>query len=178
MFNDILKMTKQPLSAVRKNHALEHATLQVLAEKKTPSSRLFGYSDMNGFWIVGKVNTEALGAAVQEALLRLQKGERNLAIHPNCGTNLAASGLIAGFAAWIAMAGTKKGFRNWLERFPIVVTFVTVALMFSQPLGLRVQETITTDANVSNLKIAQVTMYEGKVQPMHRIATYTQHDID
>jgi hypothetical protein len=178
MFKDIAQMTHQPLSAVRRNHALEHATLQVLSEKKSPSSRLFGYSDMNGFWIVGKVDTEALGEATQEALLRLQKGERQLAIHPNCGTNLATSGLIAGFAAWIAMAGTKKGFSNWLERFPVVVTFVTLALMFAQPLGPRIQESITTDANVGNLKIAQVTMYEGKVQPMHRITTYTKHNIE
>ncbi|MBI9049869.1 MAG: hypothetical protein JEZ00_10640 [Anaerolineaceae bacterium] len=174
MFKDIIRMAHHPVSTIRKNHALEHATLQVLAEKGTPSGRLFGYSDMNGFWVVGNVGTQALSDASQEALQRLQSGERKLAIHPNCGTNIATSGLVAAFAAWIAMAGTRKGFRSWLERFPVVVTFVTMALMLSQPLGLRVQETMTTDANVGAMKIAQVMRYEGRALPVHRISTYTQ----
>ena len=37
-----------------------------------------------------------LAAAVDEALRRMQAGERELAVHPGCGTNIVASGLLAG----------------------------------------------------------------------------------
>ena len=172
MESTMMHMIAQPLAVVRKNHALEHATLQVLAAKHTPSSRLLGYSDPGGFWVVGTVDTEALTIAAQEALQRLQGGEAQLAIHPNCGTNLATSGFLAGTAAWLAMAGTKKGFRNWLDRFPLVVTMVTMALMIAQPLGLRMQAVVTTDAKVNGLKIIQVTKYDGRMQPVHRVSTH------
>ena len=46
----------EPFFRIRRNHALEHATLQVLVEKY-PELRMAGYSDQNGFWLVGKVDT-------------------------------------------------------------------------------------------------------------------------
>ena len=73
---------------VRNNHALEHATLHVLQEKGL-KSRLGGISDVGGFWIYGDVETEAIFTAAQEALKRLADGESELAVHPNCGTNIA-----------------------------------------------------------------------------------------
>jgi hypothetical protein len=161
-----------PFSRIRKNHALEHATLQILAKNKIPAGRLFGYSGIEGFWVVGEVSTEDLTEAVQEALRRLQQGEVNLAIHPNCGTNLATTGLLAGLTAWVSMAGIKKGFRSWLDRFPIVLILITLAIMVSQPLGLRVQAGLTTDAHVKQLNIRQVTRFDGKFQPLHRITTW------
>jgi hypothetical protein len=170
----LTRISGNPFSSIRKNHALEHATLQVLAQKKVPSGRLFGYSDAGGFWIVGNVDTESLFKAAQEALQRLQQGEYQLAIHPNCGTNLATTGFIAGVTAWIAMAGVKKGFRNWFERLPVVVSMVTFAIMLSQPLGLRVQAVVTTDAHVPQVKIVQATRYEGRSRPVHRITTTHQ----
>jgi hypothetical protein len=169
--SSILHSLIQPAAVVRKNHALEHATLQVLAARHTPTSRLFGYSDPGGFWVVGQVTTQALAEAAQEALLRLQQGEAQLAIHPNCGTNLATTGLLAGITAGIAMTGVKKGFRNWMERLPLVISLVTLAIMVSKPLGLRIQANVTTDAQVALLKVIQVTCYDGKVSPVHRVST-------
>ena len=163
---------QKSFSQIRKNHALEHATLQVLAKNKVPAGRLFGYSGPGGFWLVGTVSTDALTDAAQEALLRLQQGEAKLAIHPNCGTNLATTGIMAGFAAWVSMAGVKKGFRSWFNRFPMVLTLVSLAIMVSQPLGLRVQAIVTTDAQVDQLKVIQVTRYDGKFLPVHRVTTW------
>ena len=168
----LLNIITQPLMVVRKNHALEHATLQVLAANHTPSGRLLGYSDPGGFWVIGSVDTEALTIAAQEALHRLQGGEAQLAIHPNCGTNVATTGLLAGAAAWLAMAGTKKGFRNWMDRFPLVISLVTLAIIVSQPLGPRMQATVTTDAQVNQLKIIQVTRYDGRAKIVHRVSTH------
>ena len=45
--------------------------------------------------LLGDVPTEQVESAVREALQRLKAGERGLAVHPNCGTNLATTGLLA-----------------------------------------------------------------------------------
>ena len=44
---------------LRRNHALEHATMQILA-RKNRSQAAAGYSDLEGFSITGRVSTEDL----------------------------------------------------------------------------------------------------------------------
>jgi hypothetical protein len=63
--------------SVRRNHALEHATMHVLA-RHHQTLRLVGRSSLGGFHIYGQVDTEALASAASEALVRLQNGEREL----------------------------------------------------------------------------------------------------
>jgi len=93
--------TSNPALRVRRNHALEHATLQILAEKSHPHG-LGGLSDTRGFWVFGEIDPETLMQAAEEARKRLNKGEHHLAIHPHCGTNFAAAGIVGGFFAWLA----------------------------------------------------------------------------
>src|SRR3990172_5576397 len=71
----------------RRNHGLEHATIHLLSHK-IKDLRMVGRSDSNGFWLVGDVSPEDVTAAVNSALSRMRGGEHNLAVHPNCGTNL------------------------------------------------------------------------------------------
>jgi len=160
----------QPFSRVRRNHALEHATLQVLAEKK-PGLHAAGYSTFNGFWVLGQVKIEELQTAVEEAQARLRAGERRLAIHPNCGTNFAFAGLIAGVAAWLAMLGSDGSLRRKLDRLPLVTTVVTLALIAAYPLGPRIQEKVTTDANLGDLRVVRIDSFEQQAVPAHRIVT-------
>ena len=77
------------VARVRRNHALEHATIHVLSQHDR-TLRLVGRSSPSGFHIYGQVDTQVLASAVSEALVRLQSGEVELAVHPRCGTNLAA----------------------------------------------------------------------------------------
>ncbi len=100
-----------PFSRLQRNHGLEHATLHMLAERH-PHLSLAGHSDMGGFWILGNVETEDLRAAVNEALTRMQQGEHELSIHPNCGTNFVATGALAGLAAWTGMLGAGRSTRD------------------------------------------------------------------
>ena len=89
-----------PLVArIRRNHALEHATIHVLA-KKHRSLRIVGRSTLNGYYLYGNLTTEAVIEAAQEAHSRLRAGEYHLAIHPNCGTNLVTAGSLAGLATF------------------------------------------------------------------------------
>ncbi len=166
-FTDILTRGAQ---RVRRHHALEHATLQMLARRK-PHVSAAGYSDPQGFWIIGNFTAEEILQASEEALTRLRAGERGLAIHPNCGTNFVASGLMAGSAAWLAMLPPARSMRSRMDRWPLVVSFVTLALMFSAPLGPWLQLKITTDAEVGEMKVAQVTRYPRKEMVLHRIKT-------
>lgn len=159
-----------PVARTRRNHALEHATLQILG-RKNARLRLAGYSEPNGFWILGQVEIEDLQQAISEAQQRLEGGEKGLAIHPNCGTNFAASGLAAAILAWAAMLGGGSSLRSRLERLPLVASLITLALILTQPLGPMLQERVTTDANLNGLRVVQIDRYERGSTPVHRVMT-------
>ena len=142
--------------SVRRNHALEHATMHVLA-RHHQTLRLVGRSSLGGFHIYGQVDTEALASAASEALVRLQNGERELAIHPRCGTNLALAGVLAGLSTFGVMSGRSQ---SKVDRLPQVVLAATVAVLVAQPLGGWVQSRITTTPNVDGIFIENITRQE------------------
>src|SRR5438128_388351 len=74
-------------SRVRQNHALEHATVTILS-RMVPDLSISARSFTNGFIVFGDVDLNLLRQATDEGLRRLQAGEAELAIHPNCGTNI------------------------------------------------------------------------------------------
>jgi len=159
-----------PFSRIRRNHALEHATLQVLAEKN-PQLRMAGYSDPRGFWLVGEAETTKIEEGVHEALNRLNAGEHNLAIHPNCGTNLVTTGFLAGGFAWLGMLGSGRNSRERVERLPMVISLVTLAILIAQPLGPFVQAHVTTSAATQGMEIIKVERVQRGDVPMHRVLT-------
>jgi hypothetical protein len=162
-----------PVSLVRRNHGLEHATLNLLA-KKLPGAAFSGHSDTKGFWVAGSISTDLLLETVQEALKRMKDGEHGLAVHPNCGTNLVTSGVLAGTLAWLGMLGTGNNFKKKFDRWPLIVLLVTGALIVAQPLGPKVQEKVTTSGTPGNLVVKQIVRYErndpGK-PVLHRVMT-------
>jgi hypothetical protein len=159
-----------PFSRLQRNHGLEHATLHMLAESH-PHLSLAGHSDLGGFWILGNVETEDLRSAVNEALMRMQNGEHDLAIHPNCGTNFVATGALAGIAAWTGMLGAGQSTRDKLDRLPIVIGLATVALLAGQPLGLLLQARVTTSGRPGALEVVDVQPSpHGRVRA-HRVIT-------
>ncbi len=157
------------LSRIRRNHGLEHATLNTLA-RRFPHQPMAGYSDLNGFWIVGNLETEAVAEAAIEALDRLHKGERGLAIHPNCGTNFAVAGTLAGVASATAMLGSKNR-RSMLERLPLAAVLATLAIIAAQPLAIKVQSRITTSGEPGSLHITDVLRQEAGKVVLHRVHT-------
>jgi hypothetical protein len=159
-----------PVSSVRRNHALEHATINLLS-KKMPGTSLAGYSDWRGFWIFGDVDTEELQITIDEALARLHQGESNLAIHANCGTNFVTAGFLVGTAAWLGMIGSGSGFRRKLDRWPLVISLVTTTLILSQPLGPIVQARLTTESKPGRLQVTQIMRYQRNGMPAHRVST-------
>jgi hypothetical protein len=143
------------LSRIRRNHGLEHATLHVLSRQHV-GTRIGGYSDFKGFWLVGDLGLEQVEKGAKEALRRLKAGEQHLAVHSNCGTNFATAGSLAGLAGVLGMLGVGSRKRDKLERLPLVATLATLALILAQPLGLSVQKHLTTSGHPGDLEIVEV----------------------
>lgn len=153
----------------RRNHALEHATLHVLATKY-PTKPMAGHSNPTGFFILGNLPTEDVRWAVNEAEGRLRAGESNLAIHPGCGTNIATSTLVAATFAWFAMRGSKSTMGRLL-RLPFALVLAFLGAVVSRPLGPMLQQKVTTDANLGSLQVLDIQpAMSGRVQA-HRVRT-------
>lgn len=159
----------QQLQALRRNHALEHATLHVLAQQ-FPHAMLAGRADARGFVLYGSVPLAALQAAARSALQRLRSGEQQLALHPNCGTNLVAAGLLAALAARVATAGSGRLAR--LLRIPLLAGLLPLALLAARPLGYAAQRSLTTSSAMGALRIVSVTRTERAGQVRHRVQTH------
>ncbi len=155
---------------IRRNHGLEHATIHVLTQRN-PYLSLVGYSDWRGFSIYGQVETEQLQQAVQEALARLRAGERHLAIHHRCGTVLATTGILSGLAAFLVMGLSPSKSRFRWSSLPDALTAATAAVVLAQPIGLLLQQHVTTTGDVGNLKIGRIYREDRTSVPLHRIET-------
>lgn len=160
----MITQVKDIVRHTRQHHAIEHATLHLLAARH-PGARMAGYSDPGGFTIVGTLPPENVRRAVSDAMLRLQAGESGLAIHPNCGTNLATTGVLVTVAA---LAGSSGRQRSLLARFTGALLLVLPTLIASQPVGLRLQQ-YTTLAAVGDRWIKTIRLIEVMGFTLHRV---------
>lgn len=158
------------ISRTRRNHGLEHATLNLLA-RYHPGKPFAGHSDGNGFWIFGDISSEDLVQIIEDALMRLRSGHSNLAIHKNCGTNLLVSGFVAGLAGAAGLIGVGKRTRDRLERIPLITLLSVIALLLARPLGPILQREVTVNPDPGNLRITQITRHSLNGVPAHRIRT-------
>jgi hypothetical protein len=133
---------------------------------------LVGRSDPSGFFLFGQVPTEAVEAAVREALTRLQRGERHLAIHPNCGTSLLTAGTLAAGAVFVSLtSGRSDRWEDRISRFPLAVGLTTLALIVAQPLGLTLQRRLTTQADPEGLQVLEIRRLRRGRAVFHRVWT-------
>jgi hypothetical protein len=156
---------------IRRNHGLEHATLQLLSQR-LPSLALIGLSDWSGFRLFGQVETPLVIQAANEALARLRLGEAHLALHPRCGTMLVVTGLVSGSAAYFAASSSgSRQHRPLSETFPNAILAACLGAIIAQPLGFLIQEKITTSGNPGSLKIIGVERYQEGEMLVHRVQT-------
>jgi hypothetical protein len=150
----------------RRNHALEHATLHVLARTHAHQS-MAGHSNPTGFFLLGNFETEEVKSAVTEALTRLRAGESGLAIHPGCGTNLLTAALLPATFAWAPLRAARS--TRWrLLLIPFALALALFGYFLSKPLGPWLQKYITTEADPGNLQVVDVVFVRKGV---HRILT-------
>jgi hypothetical protein len=134
---------------LRRNHALEHATINVI-EQRSGASRLAGLAESGGFTIQGGATPDLVASAAQEALDRLKAGERKLAIHPRCGTSLIAAQLVMA-AVFLAVVIVLRDL-SWIA----FAAGLLAAIVLGPRLSLILQRFVTTDARVGNLQITSV----------------------
>ena len=154
------------IGSVRRNHALEHATIAVLAGRLGNDVRIVGRATRDGFYLYGDMEADRVRESTIEALHRLRRGEAHLAISPMCGTNLAVAGLLAGVSSLLAL-----GNRSRLERLPNVLLASMSAVLVAQPLGRLVQKHVTTSPDLSDTELVGVRQGGRGPGRFHKIET-------
>lgn len=158
------------IRSTRRNHALEHATMKILAER-FKGVKMMGHSNPSGFLLFADLPTELVTEAVLEASKRLKSGESGLAIHPGCGTNIAASSFLAGSASFVTLMALSHGKTpKWWHILLSTLVAIPVYIL-SKPIGPRLQETVTTDAEIGDLEVTLVTSQRTRNGFFHQIST-------
>ncbi|MBA2396250.1 MAG: hypothetical protein H0V70_26285 [Ktedonobacteraceae bacterium] len=135
---------------IRQNHALEHATITILSDR-IPELRVSARSNSDGFTIFGDVDLGQLRIALDEALSRLLAGEAELAIHPNCGTNLAVGVTMVTLGTMLGLAST-----HTRTRVATAAASSVAGWAAARPLGEYVQRHFTTLPDLRGVRVTEI----------------------
>jgi len=138
---------------VRRVHACEHATANVLEEKMGPLPMVGGVATKRGFYLWGaeRFHPSVVFGAAQEGLARMKRGEHMLAVHPRCGTSLGMARLV------FAVVFLGLLFAGGYFSFGTVLLAMAASWLLGKPLGLLVQRYLTTAPDVYDLQITHVS---------------------
>ena len=136
---------------VRQNHALEHATITILS-RMVPNLSVSARSSADGFIIFGNVDLGVLRHAMDEALRRLQAGEAELAIHPNCGTNVAVGISLLTLGTLFGLASNQPR-----TRIATAAASSLAGLMAARPVGQYLQRHLTTLPDLTGVRVTKIS---------------------
>jgi predicted oxidoreductase len=135
---------------VRQNHALEHATITILSGMM-PNLSVSARSSADGFIIFGNVDLRLLRRAMDEALKRLQAGEAELAIHPNCGTNIAVGLSLITLGTLFGLASNQLR-----TRIATAAASSLAGFMAARPVGQYIQRHLTTSPDLTGVRVTEI----------------------
>jgi hypothetical protein len=144
--------------------------MHVLSER-LPGRTLVGRSTPGGFYIYGDAPTEIVIESARDGLRRLAAGERHLAVHPNCGTSLVVSGVMAGLGAFSILGRKTKSTWERLLLLPFACAAATLGIVAARPLGPLVQARISTTTDLQELRIRGATVARRAGIAVHFIRT-------
>ncbi len=150
----------------RRNHAVEHATLHILA-RKFKNQSMGGHSNPTGFFLMGNFTMQDIQEAADEAMQRLRAGESGLAIHEGCGTNIATSTLLPATLAFLPMSRARSNFWRFFL-IPFATMLAVGGYFLSKPLGPWLQKHVTTEAELGNMRIIEIVRVRNG---LHRVIT-------
>ena len=156
-------MISEYLSDVRRNHALEHATVSLLIGRLGPDMRVAGRASVDGFFLYVDAPMGLLTECVDEALARLQRGEAFWAVTPHCGTNIATAGILAGLGSALALGNGRRS-----DRLGGAMVASMAAIVISQPVGRWIQKNITTSPDLEGVEVVAV---ETKNERFYKVRT-------
>ena len=149
-------MLPRVIEDIRRNHALEHATVSLLLNRVGPDLRVAGRASGDGFFLYADLPQALLTECVNEALTRLQRGEAFWAVTPHCGTNIATTGVLATLAS-SAVMGNKRS-----DRMGLGIIAAMVAVIAAQPIGRLIQKHLTTDPDLSETEVVSIETKNGR----------------
>lgn len=158
-------MSNDLISRIRRNHALEHASINVLSERHKGFSAQ-GNSTPQGFHLnlFGDISDEDVYGAVEEAYTRLKAGEARLGLHATCGTVLLTTAAMATIAAQAGFALELKrqnrsslGITGIIAALPMATMAVMLSLFASKPLGMAIQAAYTVDSDLGELRVTSIS---------------------
>ncbi len=141
---ELYRIAKNP--SLRKNHGLEHATINVLEELFSYQG-LAGYADEDGFYIIGADDEIKVENAARKGLERLKEGDNMLVVHDRCGTTITAANLASAVIFLIILFYTGF-FSIWT-----MLLAMLLANLVGPFLGKILQIHVTTSADVDTMKI-------------------------
>ena len=152
------------IDRIRRNHAVEHATIAILATRghRPPMG---GYSTPGGFWVYGNIPSDDVAEAAGDALERLRAGESRLAVSPYCGTNLAV-GIVG---ALLLVGFVRKRVTSRAARVPLVAAAVLGAILVKRPLGMAAQRELTTLSEVGDAEVVGIRRMSFGRHVLHRV---------
>ena len=154
------------LEKTKRNHGLEHASISLLMPYLLRSKVVAGYSVSSGFLILAKIDTDFVESAVNEALNRVNQGDKTLVISDHCGTNILVGALITTIVS-MASFKTKRKRGSFFRS----LSLSTLGLVFSVPLGKVVQKKYTTSADLSTLSVIKVSRIDFLNLTFHWVQT-------
>lgn len=154
------------LDRVRKHHAIEHATIAVLLQRQRRTFTVLGRSDPSGFQLFSPFGPEEVEPAITEAMDRLRAGEAHLAVTNNCGTNIVATGILAGVAAVVGAGSGRE--RNW----PRAIVAAMFGVILAAPIGRWVQRHATTDPDIAGIEFEGIREFPRRGPLRHLKVTF------
>ena len=141
---------------IRRNHAIEHATINVLERIAGYRLNISGLSREDGFYIAGIQNPDMVEQAAIRALSLLKKGECDLAIHRRCGTDVAIANFVSAIVFLVLL------FTTGLFSIINIVIAILASNLLSPYLGECIQRHFTTSCDVKNIEIAGLEYELGR----------------
>lgn len=141
---------------IRRNHAIEHATINVLEQSAGYQLKLSGLSTEDGFYISGIENSDIVEEAAFHGLNLLKQGHCHLAIHRRCGTDMAIANFLSALIFLFLLLSTKT-----ISIFNIIIALL-LSNLISPYLGEYVQKYFTTSCEVKNTEIVGLQYEIGR----------------
>jgi len=154
---------------IRQNHALEHATVTILTREK-PDLVCSARSNSRGFTIYADLDPVWVRHGCDEALARLHAGEAELAIHPNCGTNLAVGTSLAMLGSLFALTALRPR-----TRIASALASSLAGIMAARPLGQVVQRHVTTLPDLHDVRVVAVRQKRFLGRPVVEVLTLAEN---
>lgn len=126
-----------------------------------------GHSNPTGFYLMGNFTKQDIQEAADEAMQRIRSGEKELAIHEGCGTNIATSTLLPAIMAFVPMSRAKSNLWRFLL-IPFAIVLAVGGYFLSRPMGPWLQKNVTTEAELGDMRIVDIIPVR---RGLHRIIT-------